>query len=281
MLPEFPRDATVFGRRDARIATARTEGKRLWASANTRTAMMYGGKHLTPMSPGRTRSRPLSPGGLEPLTFGSGGSQAGRKRLSHPCLSVFFKGYKTKPTHPPTAHRRRTERHRGNWYVSRYVWPGQFCALCASGSTDYHTNQRQVGGVPYAASHFSVQLPEWRVPAMWPTDPFEHELVQVADECGLTREQRRAVADFYRRQVCRIMEIAADLVADEGHVRLPDVRTAGQTARRCCTKPPPRAVRARRSHERPGVRPTGPTAKTSVQHGPLGRVDISARRNRS
>jgi len=115
---------------------------------------------------------------------------------------------------------------------------------------------------------------------MWLTDPFEYELAQVADACGLTRQQRKAVAEFYRLQVCEVMEIAADLVANEGHVRLTDVGTAGQTARRCCTKCPPRAVRARRSRERRGVRPTGPTTKTSVQHDPLGRVDIKARRNR-
>ncbi len=68
---------------------------------------------------------------------------------------------------------------------------------------------------------------------MWPTDPFEYELAQVADECGLTQRQREAVADFYRRQVCEVMEIAANLVADEGHIRLPDFATTGQTARRC------------------------------------------------
>ncbi len=115
---------------------------------------------------------------------------------------------------------------------------------------------------------------------MWPTDPFEYELAEVADECGLTRQQREAVADFYRRQVCEVMEIAAALVANEGHVRLSEVRTASQTSRRCCTKCPPRAVRGRRSHERPEVRPTGPTAKISIQHDPLGRVDVRARRNR-
>jgi hypothetical protein len=115
---------------------------------------------------------------------------------------------------------------------------------------------------------------------MWLTDPFEYELAQVADECGLTRQQRKAVADFYRRQVCEVMEIAANLVADEGRIRLPNFGTAGQTARRCCTKCPPRAVPARRSHERPEVRPTGPTAKISIQHDPLGRVDVRARRNR-
>ena len=115
---------------------------------------------------------------------------------------------------------------------------------------------------------------------MWPTDPFEYELAEVADECGLTRQQRKAVADFYGQQVCRIMEIAADLVADEGYVGLPDLDTAGQTARRCCTKCPPRAVPECRSHERPEVRPTGPTAKASIQHDPLGRVDVRARRNR-
>jgi len=115
---------------------------------------------------------------------------------------------------------------------------------------------------------------------MWLTDPFEYELVQVADECGLTRQQRRAVADFYRRQVCEVMEIAADLVANEGHLCLPDFGTSGQTARRYCTKYPPRAVRVCRSHERPEGWFTGPTAKTSVQHDPLGRADIRARRNR-
>jgi len=82
---------------------------------------------------------------------------------------------------------------------------------------------------------------------MWPTDPFEHELAEVADE---------------------------------GHVGLPDLDTAGQTSRRCCTKCPPRAVRTHRSHESPEVRPTGPAAKTSVQHDPVGRIDIRARRNR-
>lgn len=82
---------------------------------------------------------------------------------------------------------------------------------------------------------------------MWLTDSFEYETVRVANE---------------------------------GHVGLADFGTAGQTARRCCTKCPPRAVRTRRSHERPEVRPTGPAAKTSIQHDPLGRVDVRARRNR-
>jgi len=83
--------------------------------------MMYGGKHLTPMSPARTRNRPLSPGGLEPLTFGSGGCLYIYKSLCSLHLRRLPTRFQALPRHRLPSYRAATDTKPTNRYVRWYV----------------------------------------------------------------------------------------------------------------------------------------------------------------